>query len=61
MGEAGEAKGPWAKMTVDERSPWNEVEVAHQVTNEMAGDLAVVPGVLVEVAKVKMQMQPVFQ
>ena len=31
MGEAGEAKGQWANMTVDERSPWDEVEVARQV------------------------------
>ena len=31
MGEAGEAKGQWAKMTVDDRSPWDEVEVARQV------------------------------
>ena len=31
MGEAGEAKGQRAKMTLDERSPWDEVEVARQV------------------------------
>ena len=31
MGEAGEAKDQWAKMTVDNRSPWDEVEVARQV------------------------------
>ena len=31
MGEAGEAKDQWAKMTVDNRSPWDDVEVARQV------------------------------
>ena len=31
MGEAGEAKGQWAKMTVDERWLLEEVEVARQV------------------------------
>ena len=31
MGEAGKTKGQWAKVTVDKRSPWDEVEVARQV------------------------------
>ena len=31
MGEAGEAKDQWAKMAVDNKSPWDDVEVARQV------------------------------